>query len=108
MVVVVDLTIIAYGSGGGGGAGGAGRSGNAYEPGEGGVGVRPSHIPDAFGDNGFFAGGGTGGMAGPGTVGFWNVGGGGHQSDMDGQPGTGGGGCGGNGWSARMVVVELE
>ena len=74
----------AYGSGiGGGGAGGAGRSGNAYEPGEGGVGVRLLHIiPDAFGDNGFFAGGGTGGItqAGPGTVGFWNVGGGGgHQ-----------------------------
>ena len=89
-------------AGPGGGAGSAGVSGNAYQPGEGGVGVRLSHIPLSFGHNGFFAGGGAGGITqeGPGIV-SGGLGGGGDQgpgdSVRDGQPGTGGGGAGGNG-----------
>jgi hypothetical protein len=92
-------------SGGGGGAGGVGGDGldNNYS-GDGGVGLDMStYFTTAFGENGYFAGGGGGGR--PATVsnghGSGGTGGGGDGGDAAGQAGTentggGGGGAGSN------------
>jgi len=94
-------------SGGGGGAGGVGQDGlDNSRSGNGGIGLDfSSTFTSAFGDNGFFAGGGAGGRAGTvgGSQGTGGTGGGGDGGDTTGQAGaanTGGGG-GGAGRSGR-------
>jgi hypothetical protein len=88
-------------SGGGGGAGGVGQNGlDNSRGGNGGIGLDfSSTFTSAFGDNGFFAGGGASGRPGEqaGDQGTGGTGGGGNGGNTTGQAGaanTGGGGGG--------------
>jgi len=105
--VVGGNTAAENASGGGGGAGAVGQDGlDNSSSGNGGIGLDfSSTFTSAFGDNGFFAGGGAGGRAGTvgGSQGTGGTGGGGDGGDTTGQAGaanTGGGG-GGAGASGR-------